>query len=71
MLQNIEWHSDGDNGNPHRQLPYRDQARGCPSAGERSHVDLTELRNEFKKASGNEQLKLGARLQRLQRESRR
>ena len=28
----------------------------APSAGERSHVDLTELRNEFKKASGNEQI---------------
>ena len=43
----------------------------APSPGERSAVDLSELRNEFKKATGNRQLQLGARLTRLQRESRR
>ena len=52
-------------------IPHVQRPGIAPSAGERSAVDLSELRNEFKRATGNEQLKLGARLQRLQRESRR
>ena len=42
----------------------------APSAGERSSVDLSELRNEFKRATGNEQLRLAAKLQQAQRRAR-
>ena len=54
-----------------KPLPAVQRPGIAPSAGERSAVDLSVLRNQFKKASGQEQLRLGARLQRLQRESRR
>ena len=43
----------------------------APSAGERSTVDLSDLRSQFRNATGQEQLRLGAKLTRLQRESRR
>ena len=56
--------------NPHRQLPSVMRPGVAPSAGERPNVDLSELRNEFKKASGNEQIRLAAKLQQAQRRAR-
>ena len=56
--------------NPSRQLPPVQRPGIAPSAGERSAVDLSELRSEFKRATGNEQLRLAAKLHQAQRRAR-
>ena len=54
---------------PH-SLPSVQRPGVASSAGERSTVDLSDLRDQFRKASGNDQLRAAVKLQQAQRRAR-